>query len=182
MGLLMKKITLFIVIALILLPACSVQQTYYDAELAVAFDDERKGNYKAAHENLVSAVWRAKNHLGSKEVSTAYYNLGTFFRRRANFDNSIATLQESIKYANDAGTFDDLAMGRRHIEIAASYAALDQWQAGVPHIKAVLPYWHKYSNGEYQTVRIVFAEYAKALTLEGGDATFIPNEARNPAP
>lgn len=92
----MRKGTLFLVVLLTLLSACSVQQTYYDAELAVASDDERKGNYKAAHENLVSAVWRAKNHLGPKEVSTAYYNLGTFLRCQANFENSISTLQESV--------------------------------------------------------------------------------------
>ncbi|MCP3893434.1 MAG: hypothetical protein GY706_02200 [Bacteroides sp.] len=173
---------LFIVAALALLSACSVQQTYYDAELAVASDDERKGNYKAAHENLVSAVWRAKNHLGPKEVSTAYYNLGTFFRRQANFENSISTLQESIKYAKDAGTFDDLAFGRRHIEIATSYAALDQWESGIPHIKEVIPYWERYSGSEYQFVTTVFAEYSKALTNKGVSAKFIPNKASNPTP
>ena len=171
----MTKTTLFITVAVALLSACSVQQSYYDADLAVASDDERKGNHKAAHENLVSAVWRAKNNLGSKEVSTAYYNLGTFFRRQANFKSSISSLQESIKYAKEAGTFGDLAMGRRHIEIATSYAAPDQWENGVPHIKAVIPYWKQYSGREFQFVSTVFSEYSKALTQKGASATFIPN-------
>ena len=133
----MRKGTLFIFIALALLSACSVQQTYYDADLAVAADDERRGNYKAAHENLVSAVWRAKNHLGPEEVSTAYYNLGTFFRRQANFENSVSSLLESIEFAKQAGTFDNLAMGRRYIELATSYAALNQWESGIPYIKKI---------------------------------------------
>lgn len=60
----MKKLSTLIIVGILLLPACSTQQIYYDAELAVAADDERKGNYEEAHENLVSAVWRAKNHLG----------------------------------------------------------------------------------------------------------------------
>lgn len=178
----MRKRIHFIFVALVLLSACSVQKTYYDAELAVASDDERQGNYKAAHENLVSAVWRSKNYLGPKEVSTAYYNLGTFFRRQANFENSVSALQESIKYAKEAGTFDNLAIGRRHIELATSYAALDQWQAGVPHIKAVIPYWEKYSGSEYQFVSTVFAEYSRALTQQGVSATFIPNKTSNPTP
>ena len=170
--------TLSIIIILTLLTACGVQQIYYDAELAVASDDERKGNYKAAHENLISAVWRAKNYLGPKEVSTAYYNLGLFFRRQANFENAVSVLLESVKYAEEAGTFDNLAIGRRNVELAISYAALDQWESGVPYIKEVIPYWEQYSGSEYEVVSIIFAEYAKTLPQKGMSATFIPDKAR----
>lgn len=169
----------FIAIFLALLSACSVQQTYYDADLAVAADDERRGNYEAAHENLVSAVWRAKNHLGPKEVSTAYYNLGAFLRRRANFKNSVSTLLESIEYAKQSNSFDDLAMGRRYVELATSYAALDQWESGVPYLKELVPYWEQYTGNEYQFVVTVFGEYYKALIKKGVSAEFIPNKLRN---
>jgi len=159
-----------------LLASCSVQKAYYDADLSVAADDERRGNYKEANDNLVSAVWRAKNYLGPKEVSTAYYNLGTFYRRRADFSQSISALEESITYAGKAGVFDSLAMGRRYIEIAASHAELDQWKHGAPYIKKVIPIRDKYSGKEAEFITLVFHEYAKGLKERGLDATFISNK------
>ena len=170
----LKKLVL--ILPIVLLASCSVQKTYYDADLSVAADDERRGNYKEAHENLVSAVWRAKNHLGSKEISTAYYNLGTFYRRRADFTQSVSALEKSIIYAEKAGVFDSLAMGRRYIEIATSYAALNQWEQGVPYIKKVIPIRNKYSGKEAEFVALVFREYEKGLKERGLDATFISNK------
>ncbi len=170
---------LFVIVASALLSACSVQQTYYDADLAVAVDDERRGDYKAAHENLTSAVWRAKNHLGPKEIATAYYNLGTFLRRQANYKKSVLSLRESIDYAKQAGTFNNLAMGRRYIELATSYAALDQWETGIPYLKKVIPFWKQYTGNERKFVSTVFSEYSKALTKKGLSVDFIPNKANN---
>ena len=172
----MNLIKFVLILPLVLLASCSVQKTYYDADLSVAADDERRGNYKEAHNNLVSAVWRAKNHLGPKEVSTAYYNLGTFYRRRANFAQSVSALEESIIYAEKAGVFDSLAMGRRYIEIATSHAALNQWNQGVPYIKKVIPIKSKYSGKEAEFVALVFREYVKGLKDRGLDATFISNK------
>jgi tetratricopeptide (TPR) repeat protein len=153
-----------------------VHQTYYDAELAVAADDERLGRYDEAHDNLVSAVWRSKNHLGPKEISTAYYNLGTFYRRRADFKSSVSALTESITYAEQSGEFDELAMGRRYIELATSYAGLDKWESGITYIKEVVPIYHQYDGEEAKFVAAVFDEYIKALTKRGISAAFIPNK------
>lgn len=125
--------------------------------------------------NLLSAVWRAKNHLGPSEISTASYNLGSFYRRRGDCQNSIGSLEESIQYVEQAGTFDNLAMGRRHVELAASYAELDQWEAGVPYVRKILPYWQQYTGNEAKLVKLLFHEYSKALAARGIDTTFIPS-------
>jgi len=168
--------------ALAILAGCNPQKTYYDADLSVAADDERKGRYEEAHQNLVSAVWRAKNHLGPKEVSTAYYNLGTFYRRTSNFSESASALLESIAYAEKSGGFDELAMGRRYIELATTYAALDQWQEGIPYLEKVSPYRDRYSGREARFMETVYTEYEKAMASRGLSATFVPNQQPKPTP
>ena len=53
------------------------------------------------------------------------------------------TLLELFEYANKAGSFDNLAMARRSVELAASCAALDQWESGAPYLKQILSYWEQ---------------------------------------
>lgn len=178
----MKIRILLALCALAVLAGCNPQKTYYDADLSVAADNERSGRYEEAHQNLVSAVWRAKNHLSPKDVSTAYYNLGTFYRRTSHFTESVSALLESIAYAEKSNAFDQLAMGRRYIELAISYAELDQWQAGIPYLEKMLPYKDSYSGNEARTVDTVYTEYEKAMASRGLSATFVPDQQTKPTP
>ena len=162
------------IVAGFILSACSVQKTYFDADMASGNGEARSGNLTKAVEHYRAALWRAKNHLDAAEISSAYYNLGKTLRQQGRFEQSVEALFESINYAAKAGTFDALATGRRHVEIAASYAGLGRWKTGAPYVKRLVSIHDEYSGQEAEFVRILFREYKKNLTELGEDATFIP--------
>jgi len=154
---------------------CSIQHTYYNADMSTARNDEQRGHLAEAEANYASAVWRARNHLGKQEQSTALYNLGSFYRRHAKFKESAVALEESLSIAKDAGTFDQAAIGRRRIELAVSYAGLDRWKEGAALLREIIPVASQYTGQEAEFLKLVFSKYKERLIALGEDASFIPN-------
>lgn len=163
-----------LIVAVILLAACSIQKTYYDADMGLGIRESRSGNLLQAEQHYVSAVWRAKNHLGDKEISWALYNYGQNLRLQGRYELSVESHFESINYALKAGTFDELAMGQKYAEIAASYAGLGRWKSGAQYVKRLVPIWEKYTGKEAAFLQILFSEYKKNLAKLGEDTSFIP--------
>jgi len=168
----MKRIGILLIL-LPLLFACTNHRIYYEADLSKAAEAERQGDLQMAYGNLLSAILRAKTHLKAKDVSVAYYDMGTFLSRVGQYKKSIDSLQKSVTLANESGAFDELEMGRRYIEIAKSYAGLEKWKEGQPFLDKVAPYREKYTGEEAALVDALFTEYSQAQekqAIESGTA------------
>ncbi len=156
-----------------LVSACGIQKSYFDAEMGLGTRSQRSGKLIEAEQHYTIAVWRAKNHLDDKEISSALYNLGTNKRLQGRYGKSVELLFESINYAAKAGTFDELAMGRRYAEIAASYAELGRWKSGAVYVKKLVLIQQQYTGKEAAFLKILFRKYKKNLAKLGEDISFI---------
>ena len=103
----------------------------------------------------------------------ALYNLGQVQRLQKRYAESVETHFESINYAVKAGTFDELAMGQKYAEIAASYAELGRWKSGATYVKRLVPIQHQYTGKEAEFLRVLFRLYKKHLAKLGEDTSFI---------
>lgn len=167
----------FAILFSILLASCSIQPGHDESDLSIAAEQERAGDIKAAEKTYASAVARSKSHLTAKDTSAALYDMGAFYRRHGNYPAAIKTLKDSIAYASEAGAFDELELGRRYVDLAASYAELGNFNDGAVYLKKLTPFWSRYSGNELSFVKAVFTLYRSNLAAAGVDASFIPEAA-----
>ncbi len=158
-------ITIITMLFALVLSSCgsanrAIQSTYWDANTATA---QSEGDYK-------TALWRARNHLGDKEISDSLYNLGRFLRVKDRKPEAIKYLKESIEVEKKISSDSSLRSGRRYAELSMAYLMGENINEARPYVERLkgIPF----SGDEQKVVNKIISEFDKMMS--SGEA--VPDE------
>lgn len=159
---------------LALAAGCSTEKKVFEQYTKAGTQSEQARSGTDAEGFYVSALERARASLGKVEQSDALYNLGAFYRREARFAEAERAMTESLALARESGRFDDLAIGRRQLELARDLAALNRWHEGAPALRTLTPLVTRYPADEAADIRLLAEVYRERLATLGMDPRGLP--------
>jgi TPR repeat protein len=159
----MKRIAVLPLVVTVVLLGCAgnIQKRYWEAGNSAAFDAERQGDLSRAEQELLGALARAENQLGTEEVSSSLYNLGSFYRRQGRIPEAIQYFKRSLALEEQLSGPASVKTGRRLAELVIAYNMDSDWPNGKALAERLKPMAPLYSGSERATVDAIIAEYSK---------------------
>jgi len=163
----------FGIFALVLmLSACSAQQTYWDANMRAGMSAYEKGSLSVAIKELKRAAWRAEQLKDPYKISVSYYELGRIYNRMDDFRQAYVHLFKSEFWYKNFKEPMPAFHGKILAELLiAEYAlaTVDEkiTEEAKPHLNKLLEYRNLYTGQDKQTVDHILGLYAEVYEKRG---------------